>query len=152
SEEICSLYGLPRDKPRLHLNRLFEIMHPDDCAAVREALRGLLEEHRPQELEYRLQMTDGSCRSMWIDGRCEYDDDGNVVSIFGVIQDITDRKRIEMDLRTALERAEVASRAKSHFLASMSHELRTPLNAVLGFSEMIRDQRLGPLTNSRYRE
>jgi two-component system cell cycle sensor histidine kinase PleC len=152
SEDLCPLYGLTPDNPRLHLDRLFEIVHPDDNAAIREALRGLVEEHRPQELEYRLRAEDGSYRSMWIDGRCEYDAEGRVVSIFGAIQDITDRKRIEMDLRTALERAEVASSAKSHFLASMSHELRTPLNAVLGFSEMIRDQRLGTLANPRYRE
>ena len=152
SENICPLYSLAPDNPRLHLDRLFDIMHPEDHAAVRAALRHLLEEHAPQELEYRLRMADGSYRSIWVDGRCDYDSNGTVVSIFGVIQDITDRKRIEMDLRSALEQAEVASRAKTYFLASMSHELRTPLNAVLGFSEMIRDHRLGPMASARYRE
>lgn len=152
SEDVCPLYGLTPDNPRLHLDALFEILHPDDHAAVREALRVLLQEHRTQELEYRLRDARGDYHTIWVDGRCEYDANGSLVSIFGVIQDITERKRIENDLRSALERAEEASRAKSVFLASMSHELRTPLNAVLGFSEMIRDERLGPVANARYAE
>jgi PAS domain S-box-containing protein len=152
SEDVCPLYGLSPDNPRLRLDALFEILHPDDHAAVREALRVLLQEHRAQELEYRLRDSMGDYHTIWITGRCEYDSHGTVQSIVGVIQDITERKRIEDDLRSALERAEEASRAKSVFLASMSHELRTPLNAVLGFSEMIRDERLGPVANTRYAE
>ncbi len=46
--------------------------------------------------------------------------------------------------------AERASRAKSEFLANMSHELRTPLNAIIGFSEVIKDERLGPVGTPTY--
>ncbi len=48
-------------------------------------------------------------------------------------------------------KAEEANFAKSRFLATMSHELRTPLNAILGFSEVIRDEMMGPLGNETYR-
>ena len=49
------------------------------------------------------------------------------------------------DLRAAMERAEVANRAKSAFLAAMSHELRTPLNAILGYTQILkRDKQLSP--------
>src|SRR3546814_7079162 len=47
----------------------------------------------------------------------------------------------------ATEEAQVASLAKSDFLASMSHELRTPLNAIIGFSEVMQQQRMGPLSD-----
>ena len=50
----------------------------------------------------------------------------------------------------AKELAEVASRAKSEFLANISHELRTPLNAIIGFAEMTRDQMVGPVGNKKY--
>ncbi len=49
-------------------------------------------------------------------------------------------------------RAEESNLAKSRFLATMSHELRTPLNAILGFSEVMRNEVLGPMENANYKE
>ena len=59
------------------------------------------------------------------------------------------RRAIE-ELEAAKSQAEAASEAKSRFLAGMSHELRTPLNAIIGFSEVMRDEMLGPLQNATY--
>jgi signal transduction histidine kinase len=53
-------------------------------------------------------------------------------------------------LEISVAQAENANRAKSAFLANMSHELRTPLNAIMGFSEVMKDQHLGPVENPRY--
>ena len=62
------------------------------------------------------------------------------------------RLEAERQLLRAKETAELASRAKSEFLANMSHELRTPLNAVIGFSQMIGDEYLGPVGVAAYKE
>jgi signal transduction histidine kinase len=59
-------------------------------------------------------------------------------------QELTDLKRTQAELVRARDAAEDANRTKSVFLASMSHELRTPLNAIIGYSQMLREDCIGP--------
>ncbi|HUG62523.1 MAG TPA: ATP-binding protein [Methylomirabilota bacterium] len=69
-----------------------------------------------------------------------------------VLRDITQWKRAEEELTNAKRSAETASSQKSDFLAKISHEIRTPLNAIIGFSEVMMEERFGPVGSDRYKE
>jgi PAS domain S-box-containing protein len=95
-----------------------------------------------------------SGRRIWIseNARAVRDWSGALLCYEGTVKDVTEKFEQERALRAALRQAEIANKMKAAFLAAMSHELKTPLNAVLGFSEIIRDEVLGPVGHDRYRD
>ncbi|MGA0564510.1 response regulator [Ancylobacter sp. VNQ12] len=88
-----------------------------------------------QEREFQLPRADGTSISTQV-SHDELDFRGSR-AVIATFVDISDRVRMEQQLREAKEAAESASRVKSAFLANMSHELRTPLNAIIGYSEIL---------------
>ncbi|MDC0680902.1 ATP-binding protein [Sorangium atrum] len=74
------------------------------------------------------------------------DERGDVTGILGIYADITERKRMEIELQKAKEAADAAACAKGEFLTVMSHELRTPLSLILGPLESLLSNRDEPLS------
>lgn len=130
--------------PASLVNTSFQtIMHPDDLAACLEYLQTMIQAGTAlPSPEYRVRHTDGTWHWHVANGTPVIGESDNFVSMVGVSRDITERKRVEVDLLASKERAEEASRAKSEFLSIMSHEIRTPLNAIIGMSELLGETKL----------
>ena len=135
SKETYRIFGLPPDTPlSFHLG--LDFVHPEDVAAFRHAMERACCEPGLHEITYRL-VVEG--RVKWVQEWFEYtqDDDGSPQAVLGTIQDITQIKRVEDELRVAKQLAESANEAKGVFLANMSHEIRSPLNAIIGYVDLL---------------
>lgn len=124
------------------LDDVFSYVHPEDRDRHKEAVERAANTGEGWNQEIRLITAEDNERWIHNIGKTVIRN-GKVVEIRGSIQDITDRKRRERELRTAKEEAERAARLKTAMLANMSHEIRTPLTSINGFSEMLKDQLSG---------
>jgi PAS domain S-box-containing protein len=100
------------------------------------ALREALLNGKGWDMQLELLSTSG--KEVWIRsiGVTELQN-GRCLQIYGIVQDISDSKALELSLVVAKKDAEIANSAKSEFLANMSHEIRTPLNGVIGFTDLL---------------
>ena len=114
-----------------------EIIMPEELKSTLKDLVNDILARGYWECEYPAKRKDGSLFPASYGFSAICDNRGRQMGIISVSTDLTERKKVEQDLREAKERAESATKAKSEFLANMSHEIRTPMNAVIGFTGLL---------------
>ena len=151
SELYAKMLGYTVEELPPELSTWIHNVHPEDWPRVQTTLQYYLENKLPRyETEFRLRCKDGSWKWVLSRGKVvSFDTEDNPTRMTGVQTDIDRRKRMESELVEAKLAAEAASIAKSEFLSAMSHELRTPLNAVIGFSQVLREDTISPLTEDQ---
>jgi len=152
NQALADIYGYPTPEALIiGLTDISAQLYVD--SARREEFRSQMQAH-DVVTNFVSEIYHRSGRRIWIseNARAVRDWSGALLCYEGTVEDVTEKFEQEQALRVALRQAEIANRMKAAFLAAMSHELKTPLNAVLGFSEIIRDELLGPVGNRAYRE
>ena len=115
---------------------LNDLLPPEDASLHTEKDAELFADKGMQSYEASVHSRDGLIHDTVYRKAVLTRRDGSVSGLLGVIVDITERKRAEIEVLRAKEAAEAASRAKSDFLANMSHEIRTPMNGVIGMTDL----------------
>ena len=150
-DQALELFALPAAFATPTSAEFEAIVHPDDRASRRRALEHAIAQGSRYDATYRI-TTPGGSFVVNVVGEPICDAAGKVTGLIGIVQDVSERDRVERELIAARKAAEAASEAKSRFLATIGHELRTPLNAINGFSEIMVSETLGPLGNDGYRD
>ena len=99
SDEMYRIWGLDADGATVNLEGILASIHPDDRQSVIDAREAAVSENKAYSLEFRIIRPDGEIRYIRNEGRPEFDAGGNLLSIFGISQDITERKQADEALR-----------------------------------------------------
>ncbi|MBD1909936.1 MULTISPECIES: PAS domain-containing protein [unclassified Leptolyngbya] len=143
SERAAGIFGIPPG-PHMTWAQILQLLHEDDRERAAQQVAQAVTDHSDYDIEYQVIRPDGVTCWVAAKGRATYDNTGQVLGMFGVVQDITHRRQAETEReqllqreKTAREQAETANRIKDEFLAVLSHELRSPLNPILGWARLL---------------
>ena len=135
SNEIFNIFDIPTDT-QLTRYRLFKSIYLDDRIKLLKVYSEAVSHGKSFSIELRITRRSGAIHTITANAQITRKSNSNF--LFGIIQDITERKMAEDSAQQAIYakiNAESANKAKSAFLANMSHEIRTPLTAIIGFAE-----------------
>lgn len=127
------------------LKQLFKIIHPDDFAHVKENLKNLIRSKTRISIEIEFRIINKLGNMVWVRNKINSvrDENGEVKKIFGLVSDITLRKKSESDLQKSTQNLMKLNETKDKFISIISHDLRTPFSSILGFTDlMLNDETL----------
>jgi len=137
SEGMYDIFGVKPEDFQSTLEYFLKFVHPSDKKHLRSSIESSLSNREPLEVEYRIIRPDGEKRTVFSTAEIQVDPSGQPVGLFGICQDITERKRIERALRESEEKFRLAFRTTPDpiSLSRLSDGMYIDINE--GFTEVL---------------
>ncbi|WP_353216649.1 ATP-binding protein [Sandarakinorhabdus sp.] len=116
---------------------VMEFYAPAQRSGVESMIGALIKDGKPGRTTSEIIRADGVLRRVVIESRPERDEAGDLVSIFGVMRDITEESDAKRRLTEAREAADAAAQARAELLTTVSHEIRTPMTGIIGMLDLM---------------
>lgn len=143
SKHLSRMLGVHSLNDRTAYNTFHGRIHPEDTHLME--LNTHIIATTKAEVSYELRYLDEKGNTLWLQNNIRpVFKNGKLTELRGVMIDITEKKKNELELIKAKEKAEASDRLKTSFINNISHEIRTPLNGILGFTEVLTDPDLPP--------
>lgn len=141
SEEVYRIFELDPETFVPTAKNYVRLFHEDDRPAIKHALKTCADNGMQLALDLRVVLPDGTFKFVNVHAYYQYRESGEIEKFVGTVQDINQRKMVEQELIEAKKIAEESGKIKEQFLANMSHEIRTPMNAIIGFTNLLTEQK-----------
>lgn len=128
---------------------IYEFLNNDISREAARAVNNIDTQIMADNRLYEIEETGFEGKTFITKKRPLYNSKNEIIGLLGISLDISDRKKMEEELREAKEKAEAANRAKSLFLGNMSHDIRTPLNGLLGFAQLLEMEEKDPVKKEK---
>ncbi|MGB0575981.1 MAG: PAS domain S-box protein [Alphaproteobacteria bacterium] len=124
TDQVFRMFGLEPGSIEVTLSEVRKLWHPDDAEMVQNALAEVFRTGEKYDLDHRVVLPDGTVRVVHEQAELQYDDDGNPFRLFGTVQDVTELRNAQRELRLSEERFRTAFNAGGAGMVISDHEGR----------------------------
>lgn len=150
SDEFYNICGLDKNETLPSLDAFLSMIHPDDFDFAKAYIENTFQTFEVGSFNVRIKKNNGEVRYIYSEWKFEFDNIHKAIRIYGIIQDITDRKIAEEEREKLINETIQRNQDLEQFTFIISHNLRAPTANIIGFAEILQDNTLTPTEQNEF--